>query len=374
MRDPITHPAQTEHEKIPIRRANHTPAGNADQFMHLLSAIHSRTSTLHEDIQHDVAKGEPREGGMSPELPTDQPFSLGDFLAPGGYWEITLAADDKIDVGVEKEWTPNENVERRGEGPDVKAPVFPRRKSQEGSLFKHLVNPKAGIPYQQLETLSTCAGLKPVPDETGGDDAIKKDLAHPSQKDAATPDLSQTPPAVILEDVQSKHMTACEEITPAMQIIAELSRDVAMDKVPSSRAGEIKSFRMHLRPEHLGDVEVTLRHTGQETSIHISVSTEAVAEVLRHDASLLRDQLAPVLGPASSRGFTISVQVESHLQGLAGGGQSGTTSQGGSFGSQSEARGRGSSSGKDDMPIVRRRSTSDDKISSLYHSASGLVV
>ena len=127
----------------------------------------------------------------------------------------------------------------------------------------------------------------------------------------------------------SPAMTAAAEVAPAKQILAHISSEsntlplgglsrpqhsLERDAV-LSQPTEIRVLRMKLRPEELGDVEVTLRRTAGEMKIHIAVTKEAAAEALRRDLSILEDRMGTLVTGSAAQTITIAVQPADVSQG-----------------------------------------------------------
>lgn len=114
------------------------------------------------------------------------------------------------------------------------------------------------------------------------------------------------------------------EPAPALQILAHLSTILAVAPGPSSALfsaqhgrhfdqsamppSELKSLRIRLQPDELGDVEVTLRRVGLETLVTIIVAGRAAAEKLGRDLSLLEDRLGSLLSSGTAQPVTVTLQ------------------------------------------------------------------
>jgi hypothetical protein len=142
------------------------------------------------------------------------------------------------------------------------------------------------------------------------------------------------------------------QAAPALQILAHLTAQLAPSPQPAAAAspakpvraldlpeapGRVMSLRFTLQPEELGEVEVTLRRTGQETKVTIAVAATAAAESLGRDLTLLEDKLGSLLAAGPAQSVTVTLQSpdpQAAQAGQAGGGQG--------FGEAALAGGRGS--------------------------------
>jgi hypothetical protein len=131
--------------------------------------------------------------------------------------------------------------------------------------------------------------------------------------------------AAAVSPVAASDESVRDEVSPALQILSQIGRALSVDAGPGaegtaarqilphfptmSPSSELKSIRFMLRPEDLGDVEVTLRRTGAETKVTIAVASRAVAETLSRDMSILEDRLGSLLAPASGNAVNVSMEI-----------------------------------------------------------------
>lgn len=111
-------------------------------------------------------------------------------------------------------------------------------------------------------------------------------------------------------------VTAPNAPSPAAQILTKIA-EASTPSHPSLLAtqpsiqtvGDVRVLRIVLRPEALGEVDLTLRRAGADMRIHIAVTTAAAAEALQRDRSLLEERIGSLLPPGSQHYVTIVMQV-----------------------------------------------------------------
>lgn len=108
--------------------------------------------------------------------------------------------------------------------------------------------------------------------------------------------------------------------SPAHQLVARLAplNTVLRVASPASlqtnlQGGEIKVLRLRLRPEALGDVDVTLRRDGTGTHVRISVAKDIAAISLHGDLAWLRERMGELFTSEHTPKITITVQVSDAL-------------------------------------------------------------
>lgn len=172
-------------------------------------------------------------------------------------------------------------------------------------------------------------------------------------------------------------------LPPAQQIIALMTGPHSSERLLASSpeqsqmpSVEIRTLRLKLKPEDLGEVDVTLRRSGSEMKIHISVTRKAAADALQNDLGLLEDRLGGVLLGGSSQPVTITIRSPdaytpfgSQLDSGSPGNPPSTDGNG-----QATHGGGRPSSGKEDAPSRFKRQQTDEEDSHLRTIASGLVV
>lgn len=198
-----------------------------------------------------------------------------------------------------------------------------------------------------------------------------------------------------LADIQTEKDTFTA-MPPALQILSHLSGNPNLTRSPEPRgetlaaggpvfseaasaSSTMKSVRIKLRPEELGDVEVTLRRNGTGLTVLINVAKPEAAEAVRQDMSILEERLGFTLASGPAQPVTVIVQTadqstllgqsssQSDWQQHAGG--AGTAS-----GQSAERDGR-SSSGKQDDGLMAPKDRSEDDDSGIAASlARGLIV
>lgn len=177
--------------------------------------------------------------------------------------------------------------------------------------------------------------------------------------------------------------TAAASSSPALQIIASLSEtSVATPTMTpmlfqaAPQSGEVRVLRMTLRPDDLGDVEITLRLSGGEIRVHIAVATPAAAEALQRDRTLLEDRLGSLLPPGAQPSLTIMMQVPESREPqpplLPQRGNAEGSSPG--FGSQQDGNGSRSSSTKEGARARWHERDDDENETGPRRIASGLVL
>lgn len=209
--------------------------------------------------------------------------------------------------------------------------------------------------------------------------------SHRREEERDTPMTdSIRPPIMVAVDVvgQIQHENRIP-LPPAHQII-----DLIASPAPSGGArfispqgssvgtGEIKVLRLKLKPDALGEVEVTLRRVSSEMKVHITVERKETAEALKKDLGFLEDRLGVALSPGSSQSIAISLKQADTFP--SAGSQrehywnGGFTT--GESGGHSDFGGGRSPSGKEEAPSQFGRRKLDDEDNSLEPSAAGLVV
>ncbi|MCA3554250.1 flagellar hook-length control protein FliK [Aestuariivirga sp.] len=139
----------------------------------------------------------------------------------------------------------------------------------------------------------------------------------------------------------------------------------------SGPTGEIRVLRMKLRPEALGEVDITLRRRGADMRIDITVTTQAAADALRTDLGLLKERVGNLLRPEGAQSVVVVVQSADSLPTPQGGatGDAGSA-MGGSF---AAGGGERSPSRKRETPSPAREGESHEEIR-LQPASADLVV
>jgi hypothetical protein len=138
-------------------------------------------------------------------------------------------------------------------------------------------------------------------------------------------DVDASEEAAAISTVAVSDESVRDEVPPALQILSQIGNALSVDAGPRaegtaarqipplfptmSPSSELRSIRFMLRPEDLGDVEVTLRRTGAETKVTIAVASRAVAETLSRDMSILEDRLGSLLAPGSGNAVNVSMEI-----------------------------------------------------------------
>lgn len=114
--------------------------------------------------------------------------------------------------------------------------------------------------------------------------------------------------------------------SPATQILTRIGDFAAPSEgqfnvdqtAPAGTAGtpnlpqsvSVRTLRIRLEPESLGEVEITLRQTAKGVRVEIQVAQSTTAETLSRDLSLLEDKLSVLLG-ASTASAAVSISLQS---------------------------------------------------------------
>mgnify|MGYP006265739441 CR=1 FL=1 len=130
---------------------------------------------------------------------------------------------------------------------------------------------------------------------------LSRQEEQPDSKAMSKPEIA--PPQITAADLQ-----------PARQITAQLEHLLRVDRVSPTtnpqqiqHAGDIRSLRLTLKPEHLGEVEIIIRRSGSEMHIRMVVKNEKTARILEGDMSLLREKIDQLMQGNGSP--TVVVQV-----------------------------------------------------------------
>lgn len=172
-------------------------------------------------------------------------------------------------------------------------------------------------------------------------------------------------------------------LAPAAQILREietarspvlLTPGSAQDKIPPTP--EIRVLRVRLRPEELGDVELTLRRSGTGLKVHIAVEKPSAAEWLQRDLTVLNDRIGELLAVSSEQPVTIVVQsmettgAQPSATEQRAAGDRGTAG----FGTQSDDGSRRPRPGRDDDRSSARGHARDDETDRRRGDHTGRIV
>ena len=140
----------------------------------------------------------------------------------------------------------------------------------------------------------------------------------------------------------------------------------------------IKALRMTLRPESLGEVEVTIRRSGNEVRVHIQLSRQAAADELRDGLDQLNSRLGGLLPREMSPQITVSVREPEVGLGPALNHTftrlSGDGVQGGGHGGILSGNGERSSPHKDESRSRLPKSNRHESDTPLQRDISGIVI
>ncbi len=224
-----------------------------------------------------------------------------------------------------------------------------------------------------------CSTLQLQPsDESDGDNrgSDGKAVVHLSLSESSSPDQRST--AVLQPSPEGTKIPS-----PARQIMQCLETSTASGQMPITplmtalpQAQDVKVLRMKLRPDALGDVELSLRRNTNEMHIHITVTKRSTADMLQGEIAALRDRIDSLLPAETTHTITISVVTQdgSPLSNAAGSmpGEPGTLDAGqGSLGS---AGGDRSTPHKEERPLQQREWAGHDRDTPLQSSADGGLV
>lgn len=140
----------------------------------------------------------------------------------------------------------------------------------------------------------------------------RRDEQPPTLSPAArSPDqgaVMPPPPASPAEQI----LTRIAEFTATAEGRAHEAQNASLSaasKPPLAQGSSVKTLRIRLEPESLGEVEVTLRQTAAGVRVEIQVAQSTTAETLARDLSLLEDKLSGLLGTsAATAAISISLQ------------------------------------------------------------------
>lgn len=132
-------------------------------------------------------------------------------------------------------------------------------------------------------------------------------LSPPEVHDAGAMHVADPPPAGIRASIDApvaKQLLSLLE-APLKTLPQAMVTDLRKD-VPDGAA--LKVLRMTLKPESLGEVEITIRRSVDEIRVHIQLSRQAAADELRGDLDQLNSRLGGLLPREMSPQITISVR------------------------------------------------------------------
>jgi hypothetical protein len=198
----------------------------------------------------------------------------------------------------------------------------------------------------------------------------QEDREQPVAPDVGIPVLPMTMDKQPISEPVKQIVRNIEAIARPMMFTA------APEEGPQRPPTELRVLRIALRPVELGDVELTLRRSGEELRVHIAVSRPSTAERLQRDLTVLTDRVGDLLSGSSQQAVTIVVQP---LEAMAiptappepgpPGNWSATN-----FSSQPEGGSRRQPSGKDDGRNPVKGHGRNDETGSRLRIASGRIV
>lgn len=157
-------------------------------------------------------------------------------------------------------------------------------------------------------------GGSPNPRDTERPQARKDDTPLPVDPAARSPEPGSgapLPPASPAAQI----LTRIAELTAPPEERATLARSAPLTSAGTADPAQtpsLRTLRIRLEPESLGEVEVTLRQTAKGVKVEIQVAHSTTAETLLLDLSLLEDKLSGLLGTsAATAAVSISLQAGS---------------------------------------------------------------
>lgn len=182
---------------------------------------------------------------------------------------------------------------------------------------KHL--PSTTTDDQTARTTRSSPGVAHTWSPIGGQDAVLG-----SESDAESQEYAPT--VMFEEEISSPELaTEDESSAPVRQLqsllegaIEEFQHGPTLSSIArtpgpgNAVASEVKVFKMRLKPDALGDVEVILRRSGSELRIVIQVEKQATADAINSDMSLLNENLGGLLAEDGSP-FTVVTVVSTDL-------------------------------------------------------------
>lgn len=173
-----------------------------------------------------------------------------------------------------------------------------------------LPNVRAFAPKAADETVTG----NPKPSDAEAPSSRKDEMPLPVAPAARSPEQSTSvppqpasPAAQILTRIAE--LAAPPEERPSLARSAPLTSAGTPDLAHSP---SLRTLRIRLEPETLGEVEVTLRQTVKGVKVEILVAHSTTAETLARDLSLLEDKLSGLLGTsAAAAAVSISLQAGS---------------------------------------------------------------
>lgn len=193
-------------------------------------------------------------------------------------------------------------------------------------------------------------------------------------------------PAINRTDPDMAVLPTSMDVPVAKQLLSLLEEPVKVLQLPLTVTHienfqdgvELKVLRMRLRPDSLGDVEITLRRSGGELQVHIQVSRQSAADELRGTLEQLNDRLAGLLPRELSSQITVSIRQPETEQGMGYHQNfqrhSGENAQGGGYGGVPSGNGEGSPPHKDEQRSPMPNGNRHESENPLQPGTSGIVV
>jgi len=263
--------------------------------------------------------------------------------------EPQVAVEGRDSPGLEQAWSAPKGPEGRGRTPEVH-----RRAS-----------PSCPRPEHFGETMSWSAGGKlEATSTTMMPDGEQNPDHHPAPWPAPIP-ASATPGIPLPITKQTSEQPAAQQLLAAIRAPLQATAAGATSSFPAS--DEIKVLRIRLKPDALGEVDVTLRRNGSRMNIDIMVSKSLAAEALHGDLGMLQDRVAALLGSEDRHHIKVTLhQSEPFLSPAS----SGSGMQGG----QPSGGGDRQTPRKQDGPTHMARNDRHEPDGPLQPVSTGLVV
>lgn len=167
--------------------------------------------------------------------------------------------------------------------------------------------------FASMAAVETVGG-SPKPSDAERLQARKDDTPLPVGPAARSPEPGSgapLPPASPAAQI----LTRIAELTAPPEERATLARSAPLTSAGTADPAQtpsLRTLRIRLEPESLGEVEVTLRQTANGVRVEIQVAHNTAAETLIRDLSLLEDKLSGLLGTsAATAAVSISLQAGS---------------------------------------------------------------
>lgn len=206
-------------------------------------------------------------------------------------------------------------------------------------------------------------------DTTSGNVSAKQEAQSPASQMITAPQNASG------SDIPANPNPSEARLPPVQQLLTQLAAPLASTRLGMAIGqgvtrmdGEVKVLRLKLKPEALGEVDVTLRRGATGMRVEIMVMKEAAAEVLQGDLGILKERIVALLASEQNQTVTVTLQQpeparlhQSH----------GSAAQGGlSFGGGGDRQ----TPRKQDDPTRMARGDRHETDVSLQPASAGLVV